>query len=295
MGTQFAWFYDIFLVVIIIGCIFCGTKRGLVKTVVLLGGYIIAIIAGFAFSAKYAEPFYDKFVSKHTEKFVAQNIGDFDVKSEIRDILKDKNINVNISDEDINNIMKSNDNISDGMVKYLSSKNVAVTDAQKKTIESSFSSDAMVKSLNGKVNPKAYNMIVKYNDKSGDAVNKILKTFADSSKAGTAREISNTVIKPVAVDCIRALLFIFVFIIVSILVKLLARCLSVVNKVPLAGEVNKFLGGVLGFLQGILYIYVAALILKVIIPITSNELMVINDSTINATHIFKLFYNFKLF
>ena len=47
MGEKFAWFFDVALIGIILICIYAGGKRGFVKTIILLLGYLIAFAGAF--------------------------------------------------------------------------------------------------------------------------------------------------------------------------------------------------------------------------------------------------------
>ena len=61
------------------------------------------------------------------------------------------------------------------------------------------------------------------------------------------------------------------------------------------GGVNSLLGGALGFFQGILVVYLLAVLLGLAVLLTNNQIPFVNEEVIQNTFIFKIFYNFNPF
>ncbi len=71
-----------------------------------------------------------------------------------------------------------------------------------------------------------------------------------------AHQFSETVVRPMLVPTISAVCFAVIFIVILIACKILSKALKLVNKLPLLGGVNAFLGGLLGFLKGIILVLI---------------------------------------
>lgn len=295
MDSKFAWFYDVLIIAVAVAYMCVGAKRGLLKSVVLLCGYCIAIIGGFFVAREYSPVLYDKLISTRVETYVSDNIGNFNAEKEIRIILDNQDYGMYFSDNDIENLIKTNDSLADGVINSLEGKNIDVTQEMKDDIRENLSSDSILTSLKGKLNQNVYDIIEEYNNKTDGSIEKLLQKFIGEDKNSIISDVSETVVKPLVVRVIQIILFILSFIIISILVRLIAGLFKAVNHVPIAGGINVFLGGVFGIIQGIVVIYIAALLLKLIIAVTKNDLMFLNESTIEATRIFKYIYNFRLF
>lgn len=74
--------------------------------------------------------------------------------------------------------------------------------------------------------------------------------------------LKNNLCNGIANGIINLLSGIVVFILALILLKLLIKCLDVVNYIPLVGQLNKILGGVLGIIETILLFCVIFAVLK---------------------------------
>lgn len=295
MGENFAWFYDLLTLVIIGICIFTCYRKGLVRTVVMLGGFILAIFLGYVVAVNYSDNVYDKFVKSKAEDYVGESVDEFNINSEIKDIFKKQGYNIELSDDDVKTIVNSDKTISKGVVRFVKGKSIPLTDKQEKQLSDSFKSENILKELKSSLNPKAYKMIKSFNAISDNGLDKLCRSYANAASGKAAEDICNVVVRPLAINVIKLILFILVYMIVRVAVGLVGKLLKCVNSIPIAGTANKLFGGIVGFVQGTVTVFLIALIMKVIISISSAEMLFINTETINKTHIFRIFYNNHLF
>ena len=68
---------------------------------------------------------------------------------------------------------------------------------------------------------------------------------------------------------------------------------KIVNKIPLVGGLNQFLGGVFGLLQGVLSLFVIVIVVHLIVSATGNSLIFLNEMTISKSYVFSYVYNFE--
>lgn len=92
----------------------------------------------------------------------------------------------------------------------------------------------------------------------------------------------------IATIAINAIAFLFVFIACMFIVKIISTALDLVSKLPVLHQLNKLGGFIVGLLQGLVYVWIAATMLTIFISIKPNESLFL---LIEGSMIVKLFYN----
>ncbi|MGN1107895.1 MAG: hypothetical protein ACI4RK_00815, partial [Oscillospiraceae bacterium] len=82
-------------------------------------------------------------------------------------------------------------------------------------------------------------------------------------------------------------------IVVSALLGVLASVLKIVNKIPVIGKLNGFLGGCAGLIKGLLVVFVICIIVRFVVNASGGDAMLLNETAIGSTYLFKFFYNFE--
>lgn len=128
---------------------------------------------------------------------------------------------------------------------------------------------------------------------SKNAVAELVATVVTSEEApGTA--ILDTLVKPFVLVPIRAILFMVIFSIIAILLSIIVSRLSIINKIPLIGGLNSFLGGIAGLAEGALIVLVVCIFVKLAASITDNAVIFLNEQTVEQTKIFSVVYNLNI-
>ncbi len=126
----------------------------------------------------------------------------------------------------------------------------------------------------------------KLEEKRQELSDKIVEVYTTDITA-FSREITETVVKPAVISAISAVAFVVLFIILSLVCALLAKSLKLVNKLPLLGGLNSFLGGVLGALKGLIIVVVLNWLLVALVGDSGNLFGVITPKTIESSLIMK--------
>ena len=114
--------------------------------------------------------------------------------------------------------------------------------------------------------------------------------LAGSNAAAVTVAITDTIIAPIAIGLLRVVAFFILFSLLMMLVKTVAGLLKTVNHLPLIGTFNELLGGVLGAIQGMLYVFVASAVLWFLISASGGQFGPVSAEMIGQTLIFKHFY-----
>ncbi len=99
--------------------------------------------------------------------------------------------------------------------------------------------------------------------------------------------ISDKVIYPVINILISIVILILISLIFSVLIKLLRKFFGFFSYVPVLGKLNRFLGGIFGFLKSIVIVSFLALVINNVILISDDQLEFLNFEIKEKTYLLK--------
>ncbi len=104
----------------------------------------------------------------------------------------------------------------------------------------------------------------------------------------------DAVIAPLCTSLMQAVLFLLIFIAVYIIARILAKAMDkVFSSLPIIRRVNALLGGVLGALEGVAFVYLLTLVLRLYMTMAGAGSFV-TAADIEASYIVEFFVNFRL-
>lgn len=115
------------------------------------------------------------------------------------------------------------------------------------------------------------------------------KIFADEVIT-VVDQLLTTVVAPAAIGLLRMAVLSIGFLLLVLLVNLLARLLRGVNWIPLIGTLNEWFGGLLGGVQGILYLFVGTVLLRLVLTAAGGDIGSLNETVIAETLLFRQLY-----
>ncbi len=100
--------------------------------------------------------------------------------------------------------------------------------------------------------------LMKLADKIGFNTSAALESVdsANISAKGISAAITDSVLKPMVIVLLTVICSIVIFIVASIIFGIIAKLINKVFKMPVVKNVNRFLGGVVGIVQGIILLFV---------------------------------------
>ena len=107
--------------------------------------------------------------------------------------------------------------------------------------------------------------------------------------------IVQKVLAPLLTPVISLVLFFVAFALLRMLVSLLVTVLGLVNKLPVVGTVNRWLGWLTGCIASTMDIYLVLCVVWAIIVITGGNLTVLNDTVMSSSLYYKAFNLFNPF
>lgn len=119
----------------------------------------------------------------------------------------------------------------------------------------------------------------------------VLTMINCSSSVKTA--VIDNMLHPAFSLLVNTFVFAGIFILVTCVLRVVAGALKVVNKIPVVGGVNGLLGGCCGVVSGLISVCVICIVVRLIVYVSGGNTMLLNESAIGSTYVFKYFYNFE--
>ncbi len=126
---------------------------------------------------------------------------------------------------------------------------------------------------------------------SKEGLEESLADAAVNSAENAMQSVSRSFIKPVAIRVLEAVFTLVLMIPLMLIVRLLARLINKAFSFSFVGKLNKFLGGVTGFIKGTAIALLLCEIIVLIISFTENGIWIFNSGNIDKTYIFKFLTN----
>ncbi len=124
-----------------------------------------------------------------------------------------------------------------------------------------------------------------------DAENKRAEKLFTDEKLSVTDIIERDIVRPVMLKTVSAVLFALTFAAVMLAVSIVSRAVGLIRKISAIRSADGFLGGILGFVQGLLNVAVLCAVTGVFVKLTSDGNSYINSGVIAETFIFKRLYN----
>ena len=103
-----------------------------------------------------------------------------------------------------------------------------------------------------------------------------------------AGQIVDETIAPTCIALITTIFFLLLFSLFMFLTRMAARCFTGLRNVPIVGTLNTFLGGCVGAVEGVLYLYLAVTTVSLVLALTGDSIPFLNRQTLESTWLIRL-------
>lgn len=275
---------DLVIAAIIIGCAATGSRKGAVRMLISIAGYVAAVAAAIFVSNVASEYVYENVVKPYVVSALetkAESLEEEYLSSgKINDILVENG--VYLTDEQLSSIIDEsgqyaefadNDNIREIL-------NGLFTDYCK----------ALTETFSGVVPEEIIEEAERYLKENNMETGRML-TLITQEKESMIRIVEREIIKPVMIKTVKAVLFAVTFAVVMIIVSIVSYAARVVRKIPVVNSADSFLGTIIGLLQGLMYTAVVNFGVSLFIKFTSDANEYLNTAVVSETYIFEFLYN----
>ncbi len=275
---------DLVVIAVIIGCAIAGSRKGAVRMLITLTGYIAAVVAA-------------TFVSSVASEYVYDNL----IKPSVISALERKSESVEdkfLSSDRINKILEENGlafaddtiaSINENKEQYVDLLN---NEKFRESLHTLFTEycEALTETFSGIVPEEILDEAERYLEENNMETDRML-TLITREKESVIKIIENEIIRPVMIKTVKFVLFAVTFAVVMIIVSIISYAAKVIRKIPVVHSADGFLGTMLGLLQGLLYTAVANVCVGLFIKLTSDANEYLNTAVISETYVFELLYN----
>ena len=115
-----------------------------------------------------------------------------------------------------------------------------------------------------------------------------LPSIADSTEQLAASIVEQT-IGPTCIALFSTIFFLLFFSLFMFLIRIVARCFTGLRHIPIVGPLNSVLGGCVGAVEGVLYLYLMVTIASLVLALTGDSIPYLNRQTLESTWILRLF------
>lgn len=130
-------------------------------------------------------------------------------------------------------------------------------------------------------------------DSKGISLMRTIAVKMLDTRWGFKEAVMNGIVKPNCTLIIRTAAFAVIFLLVLVGLRIVSVAAKLVNKMPVIGKINSFLGLILGLIEGIIAVFVVCIGIRLAVSLTGANMILFNQTTIDATFLFKWFYNFE--
>lgn len=275
---------DLVIIVLIIGCAAAGSRKGAVRMLITLAGYIAAVAAAIFVSNVASEYVYENLIKPSVISALeskSESLGDEYLSSgKLNEILEEKGII--LSDEQLASIEENKEQYTELLndEKIRESLNGMFTDYCK----------ALTETFSGIVPEEIIEEAERYLKENNMEADRMI-TLVIQEKESVIKIIENEIVRPVMMKTVKFVLFAVTFAVVMILVSIISYAAKIIRRIPVVNSADSFLGTMLGLLQGLLYTAVANAGVSLFIKLTSDANEYLNTAVISETYVFGLLYN----
>jgi uncharacterized membrane protein required for colicin V production len=133
--------------------------------------------------------------------------------------------------------------------------------------------------------------VTKATQNTVDLVAVLLLDVINSDSTELAEAINENLVRPVSIVPFRFLVFALAFALVSILVSVISNAMHLVDSLPTIGRTNTVLGGLMGVLLSCVIVGMVCVLVRIIVALTSDEIIFLNSVTIEETYVFRYIYD----
>lgn len=275
---------DLLIIALIIGCAVAGSRKGAVRMLITLVGYILAVMAAV-------------FVSNVASEYVYENL----VKPSVISVLESKAATLEeeyLSSDKINQLLEENGvELTDEQLSALKDNSELYRDMlDNEKIRESLNDlfkdycESLTSAFDGMVPEEIIKEAERYLEENNMETERML-TLITQEKESMIKIIENEIIRPVMMKTVKLVLFAITFAVVMIIVSVVSYIAKVIRKIPVVNSADSFLGTMLGLIQGLLYTAVVNFGVNVFIKFTSDANEFLNTTIISETYVFGLLYN----
>lgn len=291
MGTQFWYFYDIAVTVIMALCVIAGFKKGFFKIAVITVGYIVSFAVSWTLSFPVSNKLYDNFLKEKNKQVLSEIVPNNNYSQKLIEKLNENGID--ITDQQLSVLL--NDDSAGNLYNYLSESGYDIGS------ENDFNS--LLASCTGTVLNQSFtnNTIFYSNSVSNEFLNsdpqkmtQIIKDIISKDPDESVNTIESVYLRKIETIIIRMIFTMIFTSVMMIFINIISKKVLISDDRVKTKAANSFFGGVIGIVDGLFYLYIVSVIVHILVTIGEDQMVFFNDAVIEKTKLFQYFYRVML-
>lgn len=275
---------DLIIAAAVIGCVYTGSRKGAVRMLISLAGYIAAIAAAVFVSNVATEYVYDTLVKPVVISALESKADELGETYLSADRLEEKlaENGITLTKEQIKTVIDGGEAYSE-----------VLTDAEfRDTLNHMFTDycRALTEAFSGVLPDEILTEADRYINETDMKAERKMQLMLEERQSVT-EIIEREIVRPVMLKTVKTVLFVLTIGAVGIIFSIISRAARVIREIPVVKNADSFFGGVLGFLQGVLFIILMNIGVSVFIKLTSDANQYLSTAVISETMVFKRLYS----
>ena len=295
MATELYWFYDVLALGTILIAVYCGGKRGFMRSVVLIALIVASLIASWFISNIGAPVIYDGLLHKKIIASLDDASGKTDPLDVVAETVAGGGYGVEMTDPEIEGVIGLGGDFFANIASEIKNNGSGDDEEDIRSGVEARVTDSMLTALLGDVvSPATLKEVLAQVEGAENSIRETVDVFLHGNRAETATAVEERLVAPAVKMILRGIIWVVSMFILTILSRFVAGLFENVNEIPIIGPVNVFAGSALGFLEGAVILYLISQVVRFIIYLTGDTLMFLNTSAVSETYLFRYFYNFDI-
>lgn len=292
MAHELFWFYDVAALGIILITIYCGGKRGFMRSAVLVILMAVSFAASRMISTVGAPVIYEKFLQPRIIAALNEASEKTDPLSVVSGAVSGGGYGVEMTDPEIKGVIGLDGDFFSNIASEIKNNGASDSADDIRTGMESTVTDRMLTYLIGDVvSPETLKEVLAQVSGAENGLRTAVDVFLRGNRPETADAVEKMVVAPAVKSLLEEIIWAVSMIILTIASRFIANAFESVNKIPIIGPVNILAGGILGFAEGALIVFLIAQVVRFVLYLTGDSLMFLNNATVDKTYIFKFMMN----
>lgn len=279
---------DLAAAAVVIICVIVGSRKGAAVMLVSAVGYIAALAAAIFVSEAADEYVYDTFVKPSVDSMLEKKAEELSERYSSEEWLEEflAENGISFDGEQLSQLFGNDDEDYEVLTKdeiRAKLNNVFIDYCR-----------ALTEAFSGILPEEAVREAYRYIEETNMDNQQKLELLASDGKAAVEL-VEREIIRPILLKTVRTVLFFLTFALVSAAVSLISAAVRAIRGISAVRQTDDFLGGMLGFLHGIIISAAICVLVKIFIQLTSDGNQYINSDIIAETIVFKWIYSGTVF
>ncbi len=281
-------FLDVLVVAVLAITTINGYNKGFVRYILGTLGAVAVIVISFLVTDIFANEIYESFVQPPVTDYIAEKIEKISVSEMLKEDMAEVGFEIDISDDRLNEMLASDGDISKEISKEANSEDARELEKELNI----FFEKRFPNSLNNIFGKIDFSKIGEKAEYSRNMSYDTVRALAKGDTEIGAMYLEQNLVRPFAMALVNILMFILLYVVLSIVLRIVLGVTGVLDYIPLANGLNKFLGIMAGLLKGFIYLALIAGALGFVIEATGDTIINTDREIIEKTILFKYIFNF---